>query len=117
VTFKQSIQACFQKYVVFAGRASRSEFWFFFLFQCLASMVATILGGLLWPVVALGLLLPSLAVSARRLQDSGRSPWFLLLYFVPLVGIIVLLVWFCMPGTTGRNQYGEDPLSVVPPAT
>jgi uncharacterized membrane protein YhaH (DUF805 family) len=116
VTFKQSIQTCFQKYVDFGGRASRPEFWFFVLFQCLASMVATMLGGLLWPVVALGLLLPSLAVSARRLQDSGRSPWFLLLYFVPVVGIIILLVWFCMPGTAGSNQYGQDPLAAPVPA-
>jgi uncharacterized membrane protein YhaH (DUF805 family) len=71
--------------VVFDGRAARSEYWFFMLFQVLAYAVAGILGGRLAPLLSLALFLPMLAVQVRRLHDQGRSGWFYLLVFIPLV--------------------------------
>ena len=59
----------------------------------------------------LALLLPNLAVGARRLHDTDRSGWFLLLVFIPLIGIIILIVWWCQRGTAGPNRFGPDPLA------
>ena len=60
--------------------------------------------------MGLALFLPGLAVSIRRLHDLGRSGWYFLLILIPLIGTIILLIWFCMRGTVGPNQYGPDPL-------
>ena len=65
--------------------------------------------GLLNSLYGLAVLLPSLAVGTRRLHDTGRSGWWQLLFLIPLVGLIVLLYWFALPGGTGDNQYGDDP--------
>jgi uncharacterized membrane protein YhaH (DUF805 family) len=110
MTFGQSIQTCFQKYVEFSGRASRSEFWYFMLFQLLVNVAAGELGGSAGGLVWLALLLPSVAVNVRRLQDQGRSGWWCLLYFLPVVGFIILVIWNAQRGTVGPNQYGADPV-------
>lgn len=93
MTFGESISTCFSKYATFDGRASRSEFWWWFLFTVLASAAAGIVSETLSALFSLAVLLPSLAVGARRLHDTDRSAWFLLLWFLPIIGWIILLIW------------------------
>ena len=100
----KAVKTCFNKYVDFSGRAARPEFWWFFLFQLVVMFVARIVGGdILYGLATLGLLLPSLAVGARRLHDIGKSAWFLLLAFIPLIGFLILLYFFTQP-TGPANQ-------------
>ena len=119
MTFSQSVSYCFQNYANFQGRARRSELWWFYLFALIVSLViqapiAAIFGqntlywivSLILPIV---LITPQLAVGARRLHDKGRSGWLQLLYFVPCVGVILLIVFFAQPGNAGDNQYGPAP--------
>lgn len=98
MTFGNSISTCFSKYATFDGRASRSEYWWWFLFTFLASAAAGMISETLSGLFSLGVLLPSLAVGARRLHDTDRSGWFLLLWLIPLVGWIVLVVWAIQEG-------------------
>lgn len=98
MTFGESISTCFAKYATFEGRASRSEYWWFFLFTLLASVASSIVSETLSALFSLGVLLPSLAVGARRLHDINRSGWFLLLWLIPIVGWIVLIVWAVQEG-------------------
>ncbi|MDK9702659.1 MAG: DUF805 domain-containing protein [Sulfuritalea sp.] len=98
MTFGESIRTCFSKYAEFGGRASRSEYWWWFLFNFLASMATGIVSETLSALFSLGVLLPSLAVGVRRLHDTNRSGWFLLLWFIPIIGWIVLLVWAVQEG-------------------
>jgi uncharacterized membrane protein YhaH (DUF805 family) len=93
MTFGESISACFSKYATFDGRASRPEFWWWSLFTFLASAASGVVSETLSALFSLAVLLPSLAVGARRLHDTDRSAWFLLLWFIPIIGWIVLLVW------------------------
>lgn len=93
MTFGESIRTCFSKYAAFNGRASRPEFWWWFLFTFLASLVLSIVSQVLAGLFSLGVLLPSLAVGARRLHDTDKSGWFLLLWFIPIVGWIILIVF------------------------
>lgn len=108
-----------KNYAVFKGRARRREYWMFTLFQLLFSIVALALdyvlgfaedgSGVISSIYSLAMLLPSLAVSVRRLHDVNRSGWFMFIALVPLVGIIWLLVLDCTEGTDGPNEYGPDP--------
>ncbi|MCM2290150.1 MAG: DUF805 domain-containing protein [Sulfuritalea sp.] len=93
MTFGESIKTCFSKYAEFNGRASRSEFWWWFLFTFLASAGAGMVSETLSGLFSLAVLLPGLAVGARRLHDTDRSAWFLLLWFIPVIGWIILIVW------------------------
>ncbi|MDO9416376.1 DUF805 domain-containing protein [Pararhizobium sp.] len=115
MTFVESVSTVLSKYVVFTGRASRSEFWWFVLFNLGVSIIAAVIDmGLgiqaVGALVGLGLLLPGLAVSVRRLHDTDRSGWWLLILLVPLIGAIVLIVWNATAGTPGDNQYGPSPI-------
>jgi uncharacterized membrane protein YhaH (DUF805 family) len=116
MTFSTAVRTCLQKYVTFSGRAARSEYWFFFLFQLAAIIIGMIVDAVLgtqmivYALVVLALLLPTLAVGIRRLHDTNRSGWWILLGFVPIVGAIVLLIWVCTKGTDGPNDFGADPL-------
>ena len=99
------------KYATFKGRASRSEYWWFVLcnvilavFLTLVTEVAPDLGAILTLVVGLGLLLPGIAVTVRRLHDINKSGWFALLGCIPLL-CIILIVFMCMKGTDGPNKY------------
>jgi uncharacterized membrane protein YhaH (DUF805 family) len=103
--FPEAVKGCLQKYATFTGRASRSEFWWFVLFTVIASIVASMLGEVVNGLVSLGLLLPSIAVGARRLHDIGKTGWLQLLWIIPVVGWIVLIYWAVQPGE-GDNQYG-----------
>ncbi|MFT3998336.1 MAG: DUF805 domain-containing protein [Asticcacaulis sp.] len=119
--FVEAVQSGFKNYAKFTGRATRSEYWWWVLFQFLILIVPAILGmnesingqpGLwnaLQFLISLGLLLPSLAVGIRRLHDTNRSGWWLLIAFIPFVGAIVLLVFYCLKGTEGPNKYGGGP--------
>ena len=98
MTFGESISVCFKKYVGFDGRAARSEFWWFALFTFLVSLALGIVSQSLSSLFSLAVLLPSLAVGARRLHDTDRSAWFLLLWLVPVIGWIILIVWAIQEG-------------------
>ncbi|MEI7429155.1 MAG: DUF805 domain-containing protein [Betaproteobacteria bacterium] len=93
MTFGESISTCFKKYATFDGRASRSEYWWWFLFTFLASAATGIVSQTLSALFSLGVMLPSLAAGARRLHDTDRSGWLLLLGLIPVVGWIILIVW------------------------
>ena len=110
-----------KNYAVFSGRARRKEYWMFVLFNLIFIAVAIILDnilgtayenvgyGLFYTLYALAVLIPSLAVAVRRLHDTERSGWFILIGLIPIVGGIWLLVLLCLAGTAGENKYGADP--------
>jgi uncharacterized membrane protein YhaH (DUF805 family) len=115
MNFQQAVMTCFQKYVVFEGRASRSEYWWFFPFNIVLSMIATTIHMKVGNLVSLLLLLPSLAVGVRRLHDIGKSGWFMLIWLIPLIGWILMIYWAVQPGQPEANAYGELP-AAKPPA-
>ena len=109
-----------KKYAVFSGRARRKEYWMFVLVNVIITfvlgfidgIVGTTLGndmGLLSTLYTVAVLLPSLAVGVRRLHDTGRSGWWLLIALVPIIGAIVLLVFWVQDSQAGDNQYGPNP--------
>lgn len=104
-----------KKYAVFSGRACRTEYWMFFLFNFTITLalglVAGILkgAGVLSALYSLAVLLPNIAVSFRRLHDTGRSGWWLLISFIPLIGAIILIVFFVTDSQPEKNQYGPNP--------
>lgn len=106
----------FERYAQFEGRAGRAEFWWFFLATFIVGIVLQLLAGAsnLFFIVAviwsLALFIPELAVGVRRLHDTNRSGWWLLISLVPLVGVIILIVLLATEGDSGANQYGNpDP--------
>ena len=108
--FKQAVLRCVRdKYAEFNGRAGRSEFWWFALACFLVGLVFSILHlDIIGMLVNLALLIPSLAVGARRLHDIGKSGWFQLIWLIPLIGWIVMIYWLVQP-SAGPNEYGEGP--------
>jgi uncharacterized membrane protein YhaH (DUF805 family) len=122
MTFGQAISSGFQNYVNFSGRASRSAYWYWTLFAVLVSIASRVLDLALFPgldtspinsLVGLALFLPGLAIAVRRLHDLDRTGWWLLI-ILTVIGMILILVWFCMRGTTGPNRFGPDPLATEP---
>ena len=108
--FAQAVSTVFRNYVVFDGRARRSEYWWFALFSFIVGFVVELLhSSLLTGLVNLALLLPSLAVAVRRLHDTNRSGWWLLLVLIPIIGWIALLVFYVQDSQPGMNQYGPSP--------
>lgn len=107
--FAQAIKTCFNKYATFSGRAGRAEFWWFFLFQVIVLAVASLLSETLYVLSTLALLLPALAVGARRLHDVRKSAWFLLLGFIPVLGFLILLYWCAQQSDPQANEYGPLP--------
>lgn len=126
---KEAVVSVFSKYATFSGRATRSEYWFFYLFNvimCLALVaVCAILGAIfkgaagavggytvgtiLYWIYALAAFIPNLAVSVRRLHDTGRSGFNLFWMFLPIIGAILLLVYFATGSNPGDNAYGPEP--------
>jgi uncharacterized membrane protein YhaH (DUF805 family) len=98
MTFGESIRTCFSKYAAFDGRASRSEYWWWFLFTFLSSLALGVVSQMVSGVFSLAVLLPGLAVGVRRLHDTDRSGWFLLLWCIPVIGWIVMIVWAVQEG-------------------
>jgi uncharacterized membrane protein YhaH (DUF805 family) len=121
--FGQAIATCFRKYAVFSGRASRSEYWFFVLFEILLYIVlvavdiAAFRGSMnvFSTLASLVLLLPGLAVQVRRLHDTDKSGWWVLISLVPIIGWIWLIVLLCTPGTAGANRFGMGPAEAAIP--
>ena len=111
----------YKKYAVFSGRARRKEYWFFTLFVTIAFILLAIVDGitgtldpmsgvgLTTVIFALGSILPSIAVSVRRLHDTDRSGWWFLISLIPLIGGIVLLVFCCLDSSPGQNRFGANP--------
>tara|TARA_Y100000588_G_C13774336_1_gene719573 strand:+ start:142 stop:513 length:372 start_codon:yes stop_codon:yes gene_type:complete len=114
-----------KKYAVFSGRARRKEYWFFALFNTIISFVLAIIDasvgsfsaemeiGFLGGIYALAILLPSIAVTVRRLHDTDRSGWWFFIVFVPLVGVIVLLVFMLLDSHAGENRFGSNPKDAI----
>ena len=118
----EAVKAVFSKYATFEGRARRSEYWWFVLFNLIVSIILNVLspghgggmgmgGGLLAGIWSLATLLPSLAVGARRLHDIDRSGWWLLIGFLPVIGLIVLIVFFAKRGDAMPNRFGPSPIT------
>lgn len=100
MTFGQSVKTCFGKYATFSGRASRSEFWWFWLFQFILS----------WTVIVhIISFIPALAVMVRRLHDTGRSAWNILWALVPFIGQLIVIL-LLLGASQGDNQYGPAPV-------
>ncbi|MBO1906417.1 DUF805 domain-containing protein [Microvirga sp. 3-52] len=117
MNFGPAIKTCLNKYATFSGRATRSEYWYFFLFLVIVNIVASILDStifgdmpVLYLITTLALLVPSIAAGVRRLHDTDRAGWWLLVGLIPVIGTIVLIVFFCQRGSVGTNQFGPDPL-------
>jgi uncharacterized membrane protein YhaH (DUF805 family) len=134
MSFTDAVRTCISKFATFDGRATRSEFWWFYLFAALVGfigyvpiLILTLIGAssndgaissiftiltvifwIVWLIVVVALYIPLLAVGSRRLHDRGQSGWLQLLYLVPC-GNIVLIVFFVMEGTPGDNAYGPKP--------
>ncbi|MEO7236923.1 MAG: DUF805 domain-containing protein [Lapillicoccus sp.] len=114
-----AVRSCFAQYVGFSGRARRSEFWYFYLFTIILSVIASVLqrllsdssSGFITGIAALAIILPSLAVGVRRLHDTSRSGWWLLIGLIPIIGTIVLIVFY-VQDSHGDNQYGPSPKGV-----
>lgn len=127
----EAVKSVFGKYATFSGRATRSEYWFFALFNILLSVVlilglgilgaifkgtegfgiGMVIGYVLYAIYSFIALIPSLAVTVRRLHDSGKSGWFWFFALIPFVGSIILFV-FMVLGSDGDNQYGPNPNNV-----
>lgn len=121
MTFPDSINMClFKKYADFSGRASRSEYWWFVLFNILGSFALMVVSGAIGYIFggisavfsaigtfiySLAVIIPSIAVMVRRLHDTGRSGWWFFIFFAPFVGYIVLLVLMCLE-SDDENEYG-----------
>ncbi len=109
MNFQTSVQTCFKKYAEFNGRASRSEYWWFALALFIASIIISKLSVTLGSVFSLATILPSLAVGARRLHDTDRSGWWQLLGLIPIIGWIVLIVFYAQQGPASDNRFGAPP--------
>lgn len=110
----------FRKYAQFQGRSRRAEYWWFTLFVVIVSVVLTLIDsalfggemgglGILSGIFSLATIVPSLAVGVRRLHDTDRSGWWILIGLIPLIGAIVLLVFYVQDGTPGTNKFGPSP--------
>ena len=104
---QQAFVTCLKKYADFSGRATRSEYWWFVLCEVLILGIASLISDTLPGLLALALVLPALAVGARRLHDTGRSGWWLLLMLVPFIGGLFLLYWAVLPSQPSANAFGE----------
>jgi uncharacterized membrane protein YhaH (DUF805 family) len=134
MSFTEAIRSVLNQYVGFSGRARRSEYWYWVLFYIIIGVIASLLDRALFgatsswisSIVGLALLLPGLAVAVRRLHDTTRSGWWILLGLIPVVGAIILIVFY-VQDSHGDNQYGPSPKAVgsaaapeapaAPPAT
>jgi uncharacterized membrane protein YhaH (DUF805 family) len=129
--FTEAIQTVFSNYANFSGRAARPEYWWWFLFTWIVSLVSQALDrwarigaiesptyagvfvGLITGIVALALIIPSWAVLVRRLHDTNRSGWWWLLVFIPIIGWIILIVFLASAGTPGPNRFGPSPYGPI----
>jgi uncharacterized membrane protein YhaH (DUF805 family) len=121
MNFVEAVKSGFNNFHNFTGRSSRSEYWFWFLFGVLSGLVlgfidATIFGATKTPLstfFSIFTFIPGIAVGARRLHDIGKTGWLQLLWIIPVVGWIILIVWFCTKGPASDNRFGPDPLATA----
>lgn len=113
-----------KKYAVFSGRSRRAEYWYFVLFNFIIMIVLGVIGAMagnkfnfLGGVYGLAVLIPGIAVAVRRLHDTGKSGWMLLIALIPLIGPIWLLVLMATDSTPGDNKYGQNPKGITATAT
>ena len=115
----------YKRYAEFSGRSRRKEYWMFTLFMVIVYAVLAIVAGgsafssepgagmgiglILMGIFAIASFIPALAVQVRRFHDQGRSGWFVLLNLVPYIGSLAVLIFMCLDGTSGPNEYGDDP--------
>ena len=113
--FQDSVRTVFKKYATFTGRARRPEYWWFVLFNFIGNFVLSIIDAMVFGsgdtgplsgLFSLAILIPSIAVGARRLHDIGRSGWWLLIGLIPLLGWIILIIWLVKKGDEHPNEYG-----------
>lgn len=119
VSFSRAVRMAFDSYCRFQGRSSRSEYWWWVLFVAILSFCIGIVEGILGfsmtavqttsGILSLVLLLPGLGLSVRRLHDIGKSGWWVLLGFIPVVGAIILITWFARNSEMTENRYGPVP--------
>jgi uncharacterized membrane protein YhaH (DUF805 family) len=125
MSFQDAIKAVLGNYAQFDGRARRSEYWYWVLAVIVAEVVvlgirsvSNGLGQILYIVLILAVLVPSLAVAVRRLHDTGRSGWWILIGLIPIIGAIVLIVFYVQDSEPGANEHGPSPkgdAGAVPP--
>ncbi len=132
--FMPAVKKCMRDWITFSGRAPRSEYWWFTLFNVIVSFVAQLglvalgavlsqaggFGSIIMAVISIAALvflvflaIAGISAVVRRLHDKDKSGWWYWIALVPIVGVILLLVWFCQRGTVGPNRFGEDPLGGV----
>ena len=116
ISFAEAVKSCFNKYADFNGRSPRAEYWYFALFNVAVVMVLAVLGAIIgklfmyvYYAYVLAILVPSSAVSIRRMHDIGRSGWWVLISLVPFIGSIWYIVLAALPSQLGPNQYGPNP--------
>ena len=126
---KWFLDALKNKYATFEGRARRAEYWYFVLFYALSIVALAIVDGvvgtfseeigigLLSGIFVLATFVPTLAVTVRRLHDTDRSGWWVLLDLVPFIGVLVLFVFTVLDGQPGANRFGPNPKGVLGPGT
>ncbi len=123
--------ALMNNYANFSGRASRSEYWWFTLFNVIAAVIASVIDGVIgitlietvpgtgigygpfYLLFGLAVLVPSLSLSFRRFHDIGKSAWFILIALIPCVGFILIIVWMCTDGEPEPNAYGAVPTNTI----
>lgn len=107
LNFVESIKTCFSKYADFNGRASRPEFWWWALFTLLVSMALGFVSQMVSGLFSLAVLLPSIAVGARRLHDTDRTGWLQLVWLIPVIGWILMIYW-CVQDAKEPNRFGSS---------
>ena len=113
MTFNESVTTCLKKYFVFEGRASRSEYWWFQLIVTPSYLISTIIEneiGYFFLGILIFAFIPAISAGVRRLHDTNRSGFFLLISFIPIIGSFILLFFLIPGGTKGKNRFGPDPL-------
>lgn len=117
MNFMDAVEHVFTNYARFEGRARRSEFWYFQLFQFIVLFGLILFSftgflAVLLPIFLLGSFIPNLAVSWRRFHDVGRSGWWYFIIYVPVVGLILMIIWLTQDSQPGNNQYGPNPKGI-----
>ena len=116
MTFGESVTTCLKKYFVFEGRASRSEYWWFQLIVTPSYFISTFIENevsYIFLGITLFTLIPAISAGVRRLHDTNRSGFFLLISFIPFIGGLILLFFLIPEGTKGKNRFGPNPLKKI----
>ena len=121
MNFRIAIIKCFMLYAIFSGRATRAEFWWFFLFCMIVGLMGSVIdaalgldaaiggNGVFTTLIQLATFLPSIAVGSRRLHDTNRSGWWQLLWIVVFIGWIPLIIWLASTSKNENNRFGDEP--------